>query len=361
MSKSVVIITTTPGVRFVKRVKSFKENNYKVIPYSFYRTGTNLPTLNFEYGKLCKISNNYLFRVFPLIKGLLKIKKKHNNQQVIYYFFGFDVALAGTLLKMQNFIYEEGDLAFTYFKSKIIRQIFNSLDKNIIRRSLYTLFTSGGFISYHYPDIKTVPNNILVIPNKLNPEILSQPLLEKREVNLNKIRIGFVGIIRFESIRSFVINFANNFPQHEFHFYGKAAHNYDIDTFRSFNNIYFHGEFNSPVDLPKIYSNIDLLLCSYDTKYENVVYAEPNKIYEAIYYNTPIIVSKNTYLSEKVSTLGIGYSLDPFNEMEIIDFIRNLNYKDINNKIAHCERIPKKDLIDNNDELICRLNTFFNI
>ena len=167
------------------------------------------------------------------------------------------------------------------------------------------------------------------------------------------LSIGFVGFIRFKSIYNFCKVFCTHYPEHDFHFYGainSEGNKKLFEPLQDFKNCHFHGVFKHPDDLPSIYSQIDLVLSTYDIENVNVRYAEPNKIYEAIYFKTPIIVSSDTYLSEKVNELGIGYSIDPMNDEEVINFVDQLTEKSIREKQEALERIdPQYALNINND------------
>ena len=48
----------------------------------------------------------------------------------------------------------------------------------------------------------------------------------------------------------------------------------------------------------------------YDADMTNVRVALPNKLYEAIYCERPIIVAKGTYLAELVERWGVGVAVD---------------------------------------------------
>jgi glycosyltransferase involved in cell wall biosynthesis len=124
---------------------------------------------------------------------------------------------------------------------------------------------------------------------------------------------------------------------------------------RKYPNIFFHGPFKNPDGLPVIYQNIDLVLSTYDVIYENVRFAEPNKLYEAIYFEVPIIVSKGTYIAEKVERLKVGFAIDPLNVMEIVSFIKSLTVQILNEKRAACAKIDKNELIDVNTEFFSKL------
>jgi glycosyltransferase involved in cell wall biosynthesis len=122
-----------------------------------------------------------------------------------------------------------------------------------------------------------------------------------------------------------------------------------------YNNVFYHGRFKNPEDLPVIYKNIDLLLCAYDYRIDNVRYAEPNKLYESIYFRKPIIVSSNTFLAKKVSDLGIGYHLDSLDNNAIISFIQNITLESIETKRDACSDISQEECIINDQLLFSRI------
>jgi glycosyltransferase involved in cell wall biosynthesis len=128
-----------------------------------------------------------------------------------------------------------------------------------------------------------------------------------------------------------------------------------FDRLKNYNNCHFHGAFFHPNDLPEIYAKTDLVLSTYDVENENVRFAEPNKIYESIYFRTPIIVSSGTYLAEKVNEIGIGYDIDAMKDEEIINFIQQLDNESINQRISNINCIDKIKAININDEFFERL------
>ena len=123
-------------------------------------------------------------------------------------------------------------------------------------------------------------------------------------------------------------------------------------------NFHQHGRFKNPADLPDIYKNIDVVLALYDVDSINVLYAEPNKLYEAMYYRKPIIVSKGTYLAEKVNRLGIGFDLDATVPSNIDEFISGLTEEKVKEKTENAERIDRKDAINDNPALFEFINDY---
>lgn len=353
----VFIINSIQSPRCIKRVLEFIKNGYDVDVYAFNReTDKMRRTLPFKYNQLGYIENaSSIVKRLPVeFKSVKKVTMKYeHHKNAIFYLFQLDIALAFKLSRCRKpYIYEESDLAHTYIGNSLIKKSLEYIDKNIIQRSLLTVFTSKGFAKYHFGN--NTPHNIIFIPNRLSERILDIKSVEKTSPN-EFLRIGFVGGPRFESILNFIKVACSCFPKVEMHvFGGPIPHKFEI--LRKYKNCYMHGPFLNPDDLPNIYSQIDLVLSTYDTKYDNVRYAEPNKLYEAIYFNTPIIVSSGTYLAERVKSLGIGFDLDAMDDNQVRDFIGALTKDMIKNKVDNISKIDKVRCININSCLFEKLD-----
>lgn len=350
MKKVIFIINSIQQQRCIKRIEEFIANGYEVEAYGFSRAEV-IPTQpeNFRITVLAKFDNSvsYLKRLLIMYRTLKPVFKKYKHQNVLYYYFLLDVAMVCRMLCRRPYIYEESDLMQTYIPSAIVRNTLNRIDKRIIAHSMVTTMTSEGFAQFHFGN--TYPDNIVFVPNKLNSKVL-QLAYTPSDLDMNRLRIGFVGGARYQTVVHFVRTFADHFPQHEFHFYGtildqKEEFEQIIETHP---NVFYHGKFSNPADLPAIYHNLDLVLATYDTRFENVRYAEPNKLYEAAYFQTPVIVSSHTFLAQRVQELGIGFAIDAMDTEAIIRFIRTLTQEDINRCIRACQAIEKEQLISNN-------------
>lgn len=360
--KIIFILSSTSAQRCIKRIDEFIENNFEIEAYGFSRgTPVFCNSNSFRIKIIGEFSNstNYFRRIFFILKKIKGIINKYKGDNVIFYFFGFDTALISLLMPVKYF-YEEPDLVHTYIKLKPIKFILDKLDKKIIKNSFETIFTSEGFQRYHF-GIRQI-KNISIIPNRLNKSIDTKIAFHKKATDINNIKIGFVGSIRFESVINFAKVMISSFPTHEIHFFGTIDRTVkkQVEQLRMYPNVYYHGPFTNPNDLPMIYKKIDLLLSTYDAKFQNVQYAEPNKLYESIFFRTPIIVSSGTFLSEKVSELGIGYSVDPLMENEIIKLINDISSQSINKRLRNLNKIPKEHAINSNADFFEKINNKIN-
>lgn len=357
--KIVFLLNSIQIQRVVKRINSFLEAGYEIEVYGFDRIGVSPCGLkaHFNYKIIGEFPNNtpYLRRLSYMRKCIKKIAPDIKGRNCILYLFGLDVAIVARSVFKNKYIYEEADLVHTYISNSLVKNIMEWRDIKIIKKSLLTVLTSEGFVKYHFGNYP--PSNIIVISNKLNPAILRLQQIEKKVLDEEHLKIGFVGSFRFNSIVNFCKVFVENFPQHELHVFGTMPENSPGRKLLSYKNFYFHGPFNNPDDLPIIYSNIDLSLSTYDACTVNAQYAEPNKMYEAMYYETPIIVSKGTYLEQKVKRLGIGYAIDSMNDKEVIDFVTSLKKEGILKCVRNLRSIDKDSTIYKAEELFNRIDT----
>jgi len=357
--KIVFIINSAQNQRCIKRVNEFVKNGYDVAAYAFTRGKELRNKPNFDLQIIGCFTNDttYKNRLRLMFQSIKKVIKLYENEEVLFYLFSLDIAMLYRLQCRRNYIYEESDLVHTYVQNKIVRNILRFIDKKIILNSALTVFTSEGFAMYHFG--KETNKNSIVVPNRLTPDILNYPLIEKKGINIDKIKFGFVGAVRFKALYNLAITIIEAFPKHEFHFYGTINSNRDGDfeSLDKYDNCYLHGAFQNPVDLPTIYSNVDILISTYDLIEENVKYAEPNKLYESVFFETPIVVTSGTFLANKVKKLGIGYEVDPMSKESVINFVKELSAEDIKQKILNCKKIEKKDTLNINDGLFKRLES----
>lgn len=356
MPRIIFIANNIADPHIHKRVQEFIDQGYEVEMYGCLRTGINL---NHQYPYKIHIfatfgQQRYIKRLGILLKAIRKILAD-TREDDIYFCFGLDNALAVYLQTHRRFIYEEADLQHTYIKLKPIAKFLDWMDKRVIKRSLLTIFTSDGYLQYHFQGKR--PANAAMIYNKLDASILDMPMLPKRPLDASHLKIAFVGELRGKAVYNFAKVIGENFPQHEAHFYGyvNKAEELKYEQLKRFPNIIFHGRFRSPVDLPRIYSEIDIVYSTYDAVYDNIRYAEPNKLYEAIYFDTPIIVSSHTFLAEKVRSLGIGFDVDAMDDEAVCQLIKSLTADRIQEKVRHATAIDKKSTINENSEFFTKL------
>lgn len=362
MVKEIVFIAgTTKQPRVIRRINDFIEHGYDVHVYAFEREGDKRQSSNLKMTVLGSIESGrgYLSRLLYVRSSIKKeVFPLYKGKNVLYYMFGFDMASAcSSLFKKGSFIFELADLQELNYNG-IVRKILVEWNRRIMNRSFETVLTSEGFKEYYFGD--KMVHNISVLPNKLNRgvKLLSFP---HKELDINHLKIGFTGAIRFNTVLRFAQVVDKYFPKIELHFYGQC-NDLDIkkdieDLFDNSNNVFFHGVFKNPDDLPNIYSEVDMILALYPSDKMGVIYAEPNKLYEAIYYEKPIIVSEKIFLGNKVTRLNVGFAIDGLGEDSIKKFLSSLTKERIEEKIEACRKIEKDYSIDDSSAFFEKLES----
>lgn len=356
--QKVIFVLTTLDAHASHRVDDFVNHGLDVQVYSFVRSNEKQNVQapwSLEIIGSFENSLPYHKRLSILYKGIKRVAKKHKDEQgLCFYYLGLDIAMIATYVIKHPYMYEECDLNHTYIRSGILRYLFEKLDLHIIKKSFQTIFTSEGFFEYHGLGEK---DNITLIANKLPAGIKPYYKQKERVADLAHLNFGFAGSVRYENIVSFAGVIARHFPNHHFHFYGNVQEcvRQQADTLQDYPNIHFHGPFRSPQDLPGIYSQLDFTLATYDTRFENVRYAEPNKIYEAIFFRTPIIVSRDTFLCRKVEAMKLGFALSALDEGEVISFVRSIDASVMSKAVRDISSVPLDVSIENTEDFFRKL------
>lgn len=357
--KIVFVMNSISITRCQKRVQEFIDHGYEVKVYGFERGGESYAQpINYSIEKIGyhPVSMNYFKRLLVIAKALSALHKNYKTQKdVVFYYFFFDVAFAASLVSRRKYIYEESDMPYTNIAFGPLRKLLSIYDKRLIKKSLLTTMTSEGFIDYH--DLENRRDNIVVIPNRVNPGLQKFDYKHK-EFEEGKLSIGFVGGFRYRSIFNFTKQIVTKYKYITFHVYGNIiSYNDELQSLsQQYPNLVLHGIFKNPDDMPAVYESLDLVLATYDADSINAQYAEPNKMYESIFFRVPIIVSKGTFLSKKVERLGIGYSVDALDDDDIDKLIRSLSKRSIQEKIENLEKIPQREAVNDNPELFEYLN-----
>lgn len=353
----VFIVGALSQPRCIKRIKAFYSKGYQCSVYGYNRGlyDMNQYPAEINVQVLCQIKNgkDYLGKFIQFCSDIKKIVELNNGVNVYFYAFGYVQALALKLFKV-NYLYEISDIFYAYPKFKYFFHILKFVDKHIIKNSHKTIMTSKGF--YNFFSLKY--ENIIVLPNKVDSNI--ERLCDRNVLTLqnSQYRFAFVGAIRYNSVLRFAETVGKFFPQHIFSFYGGCSGEMKrkVALLQSrYNNIKVYGPYRNPQDLPSIYSKIDVVVACYDVKSLNEKIAEPNKLYEALFFCKPIIVSSGTYLSERVHNLGCGFSLDANSEGSIKAFLKSLSPEQLNIISIREFRLASKEYVDNTENVVANL------
>lgn len=360
MSKIVFIINPIQQQLF-KRVEDFMAHGYDVEAYYFTRTGQNpFQQTTFPIHKIGEFdtSLSYVKRLPVMYKALKPVFDKYKQKDVWFYYYQLDVALVCHWISHRPFLYECYDLMHHNMSSSVMRFLFDTIEKYIVKKSTCTLMTSQGFVQHYWGEKQ--PKNVFVVPNRLDKEVLTIPY-HSHPYDINHLRFGFVGVARDENVFRFAKILVTHFPQHEMHFFG--LYRQDLDDYegmaKQYPNFHLHGPFTRhPQDLPSLYEQIDITVIPFEyIKHGNHRYTDHNKLYEGIFFETPLVVSQGSFTGQQVEKMDIGFTIDATDEEQILTFIRGLNSTQLDTKLQHIRSLDKKMCINDNPQMFIFLQT----
>ena len=351
MINKVVFIVFGMSPRIDRRIREFIANDFDVEVYGGRSESSRKyeGTDAYQYNAIYEIGETSTYR--ERMKNLPKfnaVMKKFDRKTTLFYFFSLNTAVLFLINPGIRYIYEESDMLFDRFHKRYLRKLVIMINKRIIRKSVLTVFTSEGFADYYFGDER--PDNLVVIPNRVSPDVRNYPIKKKQTVDFEHLKFGFAGNVRYKAIMNVTDVVVENYPGHEFHYHGDivATPKEWIDHLKELPRVFIHSSYKYPSGLSEVYGNLDFVVCTYDAKGVNPCYAEPNKLYEAIYFETPIIVSSNTFLAKKVEKLGIGFAVNADDKADIYSKLQQLTPERYQSFVEAMQRIPKEQSLNIN-------------
>lgn len=357
--KLVFIVDSISQPRCIKRILSFFQAGYQCEVYGYDRNKYNCnsfpPEINVTILGNLRDGTDYWKKLMHYYKQICNIIQQYQTENVLYYSFGFISTLI-LYFKGIRYIYEISDILYGYPKFSMFLWLLKFLDKKMIKKSVLTIMTSEGFKKFYGLNVE----KIILQPNKLNKVFNNFKRQAIHLTDTNGLIFAFVGAVRYKTIFRFAEVIGKFFPQHEFHFYGQAG-NRSLELCQKLSseypNIKYFGAYKNPDDLEYIYRKIHIVVATYDVTSLNERLAEPNKLYESLFFCRPIIVSDRIFLSEQVKKFNCGYCLDAVKEESIIEFLKKINIDEINNISQREIQIDSSVLIDNPTEILEKLDT----
>ena len=318
-TKLLFVISHQPNPRFIKQINFFAENGCDVSVIYFYRE--YLADLNANIDKkvnlhlLDKIENGqYLKRIGIYLKSIFKIKNllsKIRPEKIIITNIDilFLLILNGVKKYTDDIIMEISDLRSYTFKHGFSDKIQKYVDDIVLKRYISKMiFTSPKFYEFYYQ--KKFNGEIFILENKPLENMLP-PKVDKKQND--KLVIGIVGLLLDGNPHKALFEYAKDKNDIEVHIHGKGIYENQAKEYaKKYENIKYFGAFDFFKDISKIYASLDIIYMSYDTTQgdENIKLALPNKLYEAMYFQVPIITTKGTYLGQRVRENKIGYEIE---------------------------------------------------
>ena len=326
----------SPDSRVEKEVEVLKKVNNEISIFCWDREKNgiviksalenNIPI--YRVGIKAGYSQGFKKNLKPLIKfqiSIIKFLFQNRKKIDVIHACDFDTALSAFIFSIifkKKLVYDIFDYYVDAFNvPKFIKKLINFLDRKIINFSDATIICTEK----RKEQIKgTTPKKLIIIHNT-PPKIEN---IDYKRLENEKIKIVYVGILPETGrlIKELVEVVEKNINLYELHIAGFGPlENYLKEKSKINKNIKFYGKIPYIKTL-ELENSCDIMTAIYDPSIPNHFYAAPNKFYESLMLGKPLIMIKNTGMSEIVSQYKIGEVID-YNKFSLEKGIKNLANK----------------------------------
>ncbi len=317
--------------RASKEIESYSVNN-NVLVFGWNRNSESIPLIETDkikynfFEKKAKYGSGFknIFNIIKYNKWLISQIKLHINEIDIIHACDLDTALAARIIAKKykkKMIYDIYDYYVECHNLGFLKRIVEKIDINIINKSDAVLICTEN---RREQIAKANPKRVEIIHN--SPKI--DPC--KDQTKNKKINIGYFGILQDDRL---LIEISKEIKENKdlvLHIGGFGKYSdYFEDLSKKYKNIIYYGtlKYSEVLENEK---KCDVLFATYNPAIANHKYSAPNKVYEAMALNLPIIVCKDTGIDELVIGEKIGCSIEYDSKafIEMVKQIDKTNFKE---------------------------------
>ncbi len=194
------------------------------------------------------------------------------------------------------------------------------LDKSLCRQISLLIVTSEQFASGYYNAFVPAEKTFF-FPNVPDPEALRN---YRKKAPGTPFTVGFIGILLYKRPMKDLV-YAAEESGVDLLIAGLENEPPEVEPLcRAYERGDWVGRFNFAKQAAELYSRCDVIHCVYDTDVPNVRVLLPNKLYEAVLCELPILVAKGTYLAKVVDDWGVGLAVDDKDRSTLVEAIEQL-------------------------------------
>lgn len=335
-----------------KRIAMLQKEGFKVEAMAFRRrfhpgrppTCPVTVVAEIEHGR-------YLRRAFQMLRAIPAFRRAIRRHDTVYA-SGLDMALlclvAGLGLRRPVAV-EIGDIREVQTAAGVKGWMVRKIDRAIADSCSLLVATAPDFVDVYYRQWIGSQTLALVVENKLDVDPgLRASALEADESHSGKpgidrpIRIGYFGLLRWASSWEILRDLAVALPDRlEIVIAGHVLEPKDlVESAKTSNNISYLGEYRSPDDLHRLFSNVDLIWAVFGPNNWNLRWARSNRFYESCFFRKPIITRKGCRDAIEVERLGIGLTIDDGEPGTFARSISQITYDKLREWDANLARVP---------------------
>jgi succinoglycan biosynthesis protein ExoL len=193
------------------------------------------------------------------------------------------------------------------------------MDRHLEKQYDLLVLTSMKYYDAYFSDF-VAKEKVLYMPNV--PDLSAFDSYQKKDGGA--FTVGYLGAVRYKQQMINLIEAAERTGDHLLIAGYEDQPNIIEPMCKGKPNIEWVGRFDFNKQAAELYGKCDVMYSVYDADMHNVRVALPNKLYEAVYCEMPLIVAKNTYLADTVEEWGVGMAVDHKSVDELAEVINEL-------------------------------------
>lgn len=286
---------------------------------------------------------HYTKRLWKMLAALPAIRRAIKSHDLIYA-SGADMAMICLLSNLglgRPIVFEIADIRSLQTSKGLKGLIIRTIDKWVTNSCDLMVVTAQGYVDGYYRQWLNTKTPALVIENKLEPTVddawRNQAVTKNMEGTPlvdRPLRIGYFGLLRCAHSWNVLEKLAaTRLGDIEIVVAGLPVMPPDIsERIKKHSNIEFRGQYSSPMDLPALYCEIDIIWACYPfpkPDEQNWRWARTNRFYESCYYKKPMIVLEGSGDAEAVCLNGIGIVVPDAKIDDVIKVLSEIESKQL--------------------------------
>jgi succinoglycan biosynthesis protein ExoL len=305
-----------------RRVQGFRDDGLEVTGFMMRRRDDVSPGWdNVDLGRT--FDGNYVQRVRSIFSGARKAAAEHTKLASADVIYARNLDMLATAFLAKRYanlktpvIYESLDVHRLLTRKDLIGLVFRRIEGALLSRSRRLVVSSPAFLENHFEVRHRGRYRAVLIENRLATSTGLGPRVAGGIRGTSQpLRIGWVGVLRCARSLDLLLGVARTLgPQVRIVMHGMPALT-EIpkfhDKIQGIENVEFHGRYQAPEDLSRIYSGLDLVWAGdfMEAGY-NSLWLLPNRLYEGGYHAVPAIAPAGTQTATWIADHGAGFIVD---------------------------------------------------
>lgn len=370
MKKIVFLLSHIPNPRMLKRISALEKDFLITLVY-WDRNNKN--SESFEINSIIDVKKitinapqgNPIKKIFPLVKFFYKsLLFLRMEKPDIIHTGNIDMLMITSFYRIffkkeVKIIYEVADLPEYTFAKKCdsikncVFLIIQNIEKKMTRNISKIILTSPYFWKKYYSKF-IESEKYLFIPN--SP---SKKLFGKYNKNENDVfTIGFIGSVRYLDQIKMLIEVVSELEENIDILVAGGGPGYNnLKKYTAgMSNVEMYGPYNYEKEILNLYQRIDLTYSVYDANLKNVRIALPNRLYESLVCQIPIVSASDTALGEFITLNEIGFTTRHDSKEELSDKLALLinDKKIIETYKNNCSKIKDQYYLEQNNQKLLK-------